>query len=150
VRRGVLNADAIIKWAKSQGFKTTMPASEMHVTIAYSRTPLDWMKIPGSWSFGNADGEMDVQAGGARLVEHLGQKAVVLLFNSSELTWRNQAIREFGASWEWSEYQPHITISYEGAPDDLDAVVPYRGPIKLGPEIWDEVHEDWANGVTEE
>lgn len=138
VRRDVVNAAAIKAWAAKQGFATTV--DDMHVTIAHSTTPIDWMKVPDQWSMGSADGKMTVPAGGARLVEPLGDKgAVVLLFNSTELAWRHMAIREAGASWDFPEYQPHVTITYDGAGVDLRTIEPYRGPIELGPEVFEEV-----------
>jgi hypothetical protein len=148
VRRDVVNAAEIIKWAKAQGFKTTLPASDMHVTVAYSHAPVDWMQMGESW-YSNKDGKLEVAPGGARLVEQFDKGAVVVLFNSSELTWRHMAMRERGATWEHDEYQPHITITYEPGDVDLAKVEPYRGKIVLGPEIFEEIEEDWADGIVE-
>ncbi len=140
VRRDVVNAAAIKAWAAKHGFAATV--DDMHVTIAHSTTPIDWMKVPDQWSIGSADGKMTVPAGGARLVEPLGDKgAVVLLFNSTELAWRHMAIKEAGASWDFPEYQPHVTLTYEGKGLDLSKIEPYRGPIELGPEVFEEVKD---------
>lgn len=142
IQRKVKNAGAIIAWAKSQGFETTLPADDLHVTIAYSRAPVDWMKVGESWS-----PELKVGAGGPRLMEQFGD-ATVLLFTANELRWRNEAVTEAGGSWDHPEYQPHITISY-GFKGDLSKVEPYQGPIVLGPELFSEVKEDWAEGLKE-
>ena len=136
VSRHVKNGADIIRWAKEQGFETTLEAADLHVTIAYSRTPVDWFKVGESWS-----PELKVGAGGPRQMEQFGE-ATVLLFSASELRWRHQEIREAGASWDHPEYQPHITISY-GFKGDLSAVEPYQGEIVLGPELFSEVDEDW-------
>lgn len=140
VRRNVLNAKDIIRWAKAQGFETTLPESDLHVTIAFSRQPVDWFKVGTSWS-----PKVEVSAGGPRAMEEFGE-AKVLLFASSDLTWRHDEIREAGASWDHPEYQPHITISYGDAPDGVE---PYQGPIILGPEIFEEVKEDWQESIVE-
>lgn len=142
IQRKVKNAAAIIAWAKSQGFDTTLPADDLHVTIAYSRTPVDWMKVGESWS-----PELKVGPGGPRLMDQFGE-ATVLLFNANELRWRNEAVTEAGGSWDYPEYQPHITISY-GFKGDLSKVQPYQGEIVLGPELFAEVKEDWAEGLKE-
>nr|WP_289852489.1 anti-CBASS Acb1 family protein [Mesorhizobium liriopis] len=149
VRRDVLNAAEIIAWAKAQGFESTLPASDLHVTIAYSREKLDWMKVEQDYRdfSGNGTGKLTVSAGGPRLMEQFG-KATVLLFSSSDLQWRHMAIREAGASWDHEEYQPHITISYE-FDGSLGSIEPYRGKIELGPEIFEEVDEDWSSKLTE-
>jgi hypothetical protein len=140
VMRPVLNGAEIIKWAKEQGFKTTLPADDLHVTIAFSREAVDWMKVGESWG-----DQIRVPEGGARLMEQFGE-ARVLLFSSSELSWRHEEIRRAGASWDHAEYQPHITISYDEAAPDVAEVEPYRGEIILGPETFQEVKENSAIG----
>lgn len=136
VSRKVTNAAAIIAWAKSQNFETTLEASDLHVTIAFSRTPVDWFAVGESWS-----PELKISAGGPRQMEQFGE-ATVLLFTASELRWRHEEMERAGASWDHPEYQPHITISY-GFKGDLSKVQPYQGPIVLGPELFAEVKEDW-------
>lgn len=138
VSRKVTNGAEIIAWAKSQGFEETVPDADLHVTVAYSRNPVDWMKVGESWS-GDGKGQLKIAPGGARLIDKFGEGAVVLLFNSSELAWRHVSIVEAGASWDWPDYQPHITFTYEPGSVDIDKVEPYRGAIELGPEIFEEL-----------
>ncbi|BEV00086.1 DUF1073 domain-containing protein [Novosphingobium olei] len=150
VQRKLLNAGELIDWAKAQGFETTAPADQLHVTVAYSRQPVDWMKVGQDWH-GDETGKLTVPAGGARLVEPLGDKrAVVLLFSSSALSWRHEAIKEAGASFDFEQYQPHVTITYN-APEGLDlaSVEPYRGKLEFGPEIFEEINEGWASNLEE-
>ncbi len=45
VSRHVENAEEIIVWAKSVGFETTLPAEDMHVTVCYSKEPVDWLSL---------------------------------------------------------------------------------------------------------
>ena len=143
VQRKLLNGADLIAWAKSQGFTDTLPADELHVTVLYSKQPVDWMKMGHSWQTEDG-GNLTVAPGGARLVEPLGDKgAIVLLFNSGELIWRHQDMVRNGASHDYDEYQPHVTITYSGAPD-LANVEPYRGELIFGPEIFEELDEDWA------
>ena len=144
VSRRVLNGDEIIRWAKAQGFQTTLPASELHVTIAFSRAPVDWMECGTSWQ-----PKLEISAGGPRQMEQFGE-ARVLLFTSDELKWRHERIKEAGATWDHADYQPHITISYDPDAPDLADVQPYQGPIILGPEIFAKLDEDWAEKVKEQ
>ncbi len=149
VSRKVLNAGAIIDWAKAQGFETTLPAEDLHVTVAYSKTPVDWMAVAQAWT-NKPNGNLTSSAGGPRMVERFGEGAIVLLFNNTELTWRHQDILDAGASWDWPDYQPHITFTYQPGSVDLDQVEPYRGVIELGPEIFEEVEAGWADNIREE
>jgi phage-related protein (TIGR01555 family) len=150
VSRKLLNADALIKWAKAQGFKTTVPVDEMHVTVLYSKTAVDWMKMGSGWDQ-DAEGKLKVPPGGARLVEALGgDGAVVLLFSSSPLSWRHEDMVRNGASHDFEDYQPHVTITYDGDGVDLATVEPYRGELVFGPEIFAEIVDDWQETLTEE
>lgn len=136
-----MNTGDILKWAKEQGLSKTEEASDLHVTIAYSRSPVDWMKMGEAWS-NEKTGNIEIKPGGPRLVERLGNEgAVVLMFGSSDLSWRNRWMREEGASWDYEDYQPHITISYDAGELDLSKVAPYTGKIVLGPEIFEEIDE---------
>lgn len=144
VRRDVLNADEITAWAKGQGLETVQEG--LHVTIIHTRTPLDWIKVgqAGEWLSGDGDdGKLTISPGGPRLMERFGD-AVVLQFASSRLTWRHEDIKRLGAETDFPDYQPHVTISWS-ADIDLTKVQPYQGKIVLGPEVFDEVNDDWKS-----
>jgi phage-related protein (TIGR01555 family) len=136
VRRDLVNADEFKAWARSQGFT---PDDGLHVAVAYSRRPVDWIKADNDWP-SDKNGGFTVEPGGPRVVETLGDKgAIVLIFASSHLAYRHERIRELsGAGRDFSEYTPHVTIQY-GGDVDLSAVEPYRGALRFGPEIFEEV-----------
>jgi hypothetical protein len=76
---------------------------------------------------------------------------VVLLFSSSSLSWRHEDMVRQGASHDFDEYAPHVTITYEARADlDLAKIEPYRGELIFGPEIFEEINEDWKQSVTEQ
>ena len=144
VARRVVNHEEIERWAKSQGLETTL-GEDMHVTIAFSRQALDWHKVGHSW-----EDKIEIPEGGPRSVEVFGKNAVVLQIAWDSLQWRHQQIISAGATWDHDEYSPHITITYD--PGDVDplTIKPYRGKIVLGPEIFDQVNENWREGVSED
>ena len=130
VRRDVVNKAEITKWAIAQGFTDIVP--DLHVTIVYSRQAVDWFKMGDTWQ-----AKMEIAPGGPRQIERFGE-AKVLLISATELRWRHEEMIRQGASSDYPDYQPHITISYGDMPDDVD---PYQGKIVLGPEIFEEVKE---------
>lgn len=135
IYREVVNAAVIKRWAKAQGFDTVL--DNLHVTVIHSRTPVDWIKM------GDDGAKVEIEEGGPRLMETFGE-AIVLQFASYRLRWRNEQARNLGASFDYEEYQPHITITYKKpAGLDLSKVEPYQGEIILGPEHFEEVDEDW-------
>ena len=149
VQRKLLNAGDLIKWAKAQGFESTLEASDMHVTVLYSRASVDPIKMGESWN-GDENGNLTIKPGGPRAIERLGENAVVLLFASSDLAWRHESMIREGASHDYPEYQPHVTISYnipEGM--DIEAIKPYNGKLEFGPEIFEPLDLDWKTKITE-
>lgn len=145
VHRALINAADLIAWATEQGFGATVQASDMHVTVAFSRVPVDWFGF-GGW----APEKIEVAPGGARAVTPLGDKgAIVLRFASSDLEWRWRQFCDGGASWDHDGYHPHVTITYQGGDIDLSKVEPYQGELIFGHEVFQEVKEDWQETITE-
>lgn len=150
IQRKLLNADEVIRWAKSQGLETTLAAEDMHVTVARSRAPVDWFSVGTDWS-GDEKGNIRIKPGGPREVRRLDEgDAVALLFGSDDLEWRHKRIIEAGASWDWPDYHPHVTLSWNAPGVDVSTIEPYTGPLVFGPELFSEVREDWKSKITEE
>lgn len=147
LRRDVVNAAEIIKWFQDQGVPEVYAAESMHVTIVYSKTPLDWMKMGQPW-----EARLEIPEGGPRILEKFGDAGDVLvqLFASNELQWRHSLAKEIGATSDYPEYQPHISISLQAGAVDLINLKPWQGPILLGPEVYEDISDDWRAKVTTE
>lgn len=130
VRRDVLNKKELTDWFKNQGLETVL--EDLHITVLYSKTPVDWFKMGDTWQE-----EVEIPAGGPRAMEKFGD-ALVLLVASSHLSWRHEEMVRLGASHDYPDYQPHVTISYKSGDKQVE---PYRGKILLGPEIFEEIKE---------
>ena len=149
VSRKLLNAKDLIAWAKRNGFDTALEPDDMHVTVAYSHAPVLWqaltpqdtiLTVPDAQTHGN----------GTRGLARFGDgDAVVLLFESQELTTRWLEFAAAGTSWDYETYHPHTTISWNAPGIDVDAVQPYDGPLMFGPEIFDEIKSEWSDTITE-
>lgn len=149
VYRKLLNTADLIDWAKSQGFSSTIPADDLHVTVTYSKTPVDWMKMGGFWGWTGDNGHHIVPPGGPRLIERFGDNAIVLVFFSGHLEHRHREMREAGASWDHAGYYPHVTITYDAGDIDLSQIEPYRGELRFGPEMFEPIVEDWQAQIRE-
>lgn len=148
VQRRLLNGDAVRKWATSQGIESTLPPDDMHVTVAFSKTPLDWSQLTPRLS------PLVVMAATGREVHQFPPRntpngALVLKFGAPVFARRWQEFRDAGASWDFPEYQPHITLTYSVPEANVDAIEPYRGPLVFGPEIFAEVNDNWGNEIVE-
>lgn len=138
IYRPVLNYKDIAKHYKAQGVDNIYGA-EMHVTVCYSKTPVDWLKV-GEDNWGNsADGSLTVRAGGPRVNEQFG-KFLVLAFANSELAWRHCSILDrTDGSWDYEDYTPHVSISKDPGAINPLTMLPYTGPIVFGPEVFEEI-----------
>lgn len=151
VYRPVTNAAEIIRWAKAQGLAQAITPDDMHVTVAYSRSPVDWQAAGEAWCT-DPDGGITVKPGGPRQLALFGpeQKCLVLAFASNDLNWRHASLEEIGASWDWESYQPHLTLTYS-APEglDLSSMEPYQGAIELGAEVFEPLVSGWGDSIVE-
>lgn len=137
ISRPVLNAEEFIDWAKSQGFEKTLEAKELHVTIAFSKKVVDWSEIKALTNEVKISNEK-------RVVQKLGDDgAVVLRFESTELKNRWKEILDHGASWDFDDYHPHVTITYDGKDLTLENIKPFDKELILGPENMHEVDENY-------
>jgi phage head maturation protease len=143
VNRPLLNGEFFVDWAKSVGFATTLTSNDLHVTIAFSKTPVDWSKIPPM------GGTVMSSPSGERSLAVLGEGAVVLKFECAALSYRFAQFIAAGCSWDWPEYQPHVTISFDAGDVDISTIEPYKGLLEFGPEEYAEVQEDWKDNVKE-
>lgn len=147
VSRPLLNASEVLEWAQAKGFTSVLDPAEMHVTIMYSKRPVNWFKM-GEW--GTSAGELVVPPGGPRLVERLGSDgAVALIFQSGDLQFRHREMRDAGASWDYPSFLPHVTLTYDAGDLDLSKVDAYQGRLIFGPERFEPITADWHEGVTE-
>ena len=135
VRRDLLNAWELIAWADKQGFKNVQRPEDMHVTICYWKEPFDWTDL------GPKQDNVTI-VGGDRSLEKFGD-AIVLRFNSQVLAGDHQNLRDAGASYDFDEYKPHVTLTWEGAPKALDKITPFAGNLQFGPEIFQPINKDW-------
>jgi len=135
VKRNVENPHDIVKWARSQGFKTTIVPRDMHVTVSYSKGEVDWPEPD--------EDHVGVYSKRGRAIETLGETAVVLKFHSAGLHRRfDELIGKYECTHDFDEYVPHVTLTYTPGDVDLAKVKPYDGPIILGPETHEEIEDE--------
>lgn len=153
MKRKVLNAEKIIEWAKSQGLATTLHPDDMHVTVIYSKEPFsaEYTQMAEAQDefpmyYGN-----HVVRGGKRSVERLGQngEALVLKIECPKLASEHYGFRAMGASSDWPDYKPHITLSWKAEGVKESDIKPFDGDIVLSDIFVSLLDEDWKSGVVE-
>lgn len=143
VHRKLLNGQDLVDWAKLHGFEVTMEASDMHTTVAYSKEAFKWPAV-------DQHTPSLTVTGGNRVVKPLGDGgAVVLTFESQQLEGDWQDILDAGASWDYEGYTPHVTITWKDPGFDVSQLKPYDGPLLFGPEVFEDLNDDWKDTVVE-
>lgn len=100
------------------------PAKDMHTTVAFSRNKIDFPlenKVSQSVS---RDVQFHVFMTGS------GTRALVLKIKSDYLKSRHDLANELGASYDFPDYIPHITLSY-----DIGELKFTQKPFKLESEL---------------
>lgn len=134
VSRPVVNADEIIAWYRDQGCTLMVAPEDMHVTVLYSKKPVDWDTM------GDSSDRLSVN-GDARSVGPLGDEgAVVMHIESDALSARHDELVSKGGSHDYDSYNPHITLSYKG--EGYETANPFPGRIVLGPEKFEEIEKN--------
>lgn len=148
--RPVLNAEMIRTWAAQQGFEQALPADDMHVTVVFSRAPFSAEMTTAAKAHAIIRYDNIVVRGGKRSVVPLGDKgAVVLKIECPQLQYEHLDFRAMGASWDYQEYTPHITITYRGTNTSPLEMQPFTGDIVLGPLYAKPLNPDWDGEVAE-
>lgn len=146
IYRPVLNWRDIAAHYKALGVENVYGA-DMHVTVCYSKKPVDWLKVGADdygMTGGDEQGRLNIKPGGPRVMEQFG-KYLVLAFSNSDLQWRHRSILErTEGTWEYEDYTPHVSVSKDpGAVNPL-TMAAWNGPIVLGPEQFEEIKVDGA------
>ena len=142
--RKVLNKQDIVEWAKATGFTSMLPKDDLHVTVVYCKDEVDWDDVDRD----QPKILLNLDEDDEREIHLFDGGACVLEITSQELKDRNAELAELGIKSKHPEYRSHITITYK-KPDDLDIkdIVPYRGPIIFGPEIFKKIKTGgWSPG----
>lgn len=101
-----LGTAALMDYARSIGIED--PILDMHVTLAYSRDPVDWDKPAFQM-----DPRPLTVSGGSRALQKFDGGAVVLELESRALSGRWAQFVMAGASWDYPDYRPHVTLGYD-------------------------------------
>jgi hypothetical protein len=135
ISRPVLNADAWVKWMEKFGVPNPLPADQMHVTVIASRKDLRTRPMQMTHT---------VFTSGEFYPGHVaffGPEANVLAYTWAcdwTLTDRHYALQSMGATSDWPEYRPHITLSYDAKGFELsdEALVAMPPSFILGGEVF--------------
>lgn len=135
IYRPLLHTRELSSWAKQHKFIFLVPPSKLHVTIAFSRTPINMTQVDIAAYKLTVAG-----APSTRSISLMGEQgSLALKFKSTVLGERFKALQAAGASWDYPEYIPHVTFAQINKDFDPDKVKPFTGNLVFGPEEVEEL-----------
>ena len=121
ISRPVLFSNIILDWCKKVGIPPTK--YPLHVTVAYSSTPVDWNLPVFMPLYGGTTIDTTFE------LKYFGN-SIVMIFDAPELQNRFKTLRSAGASYNFPEYNPNVTLS-EASGIDIDNIRPYADLLYL-------------------
>ncbi|UPW42505.1 hypothetical protein EBPHNEJP_00218 [Salmonella phage CF-SP2] len=114
-----------------------VPRHKIHSTIYYSRVNVPYVVSTGSFEVANS-GELqvwDTQDG----------RTLVLVLDSDYLKFRHNYARALGATHDFDDYSPHITLSYNVGPAQFSGIV--QVPVILDREYKEPLKINWTEDL---
>lgn len=118
---------------------------DMHITIVYSRK-----YVPEFKSRGKLDEPIIAKPDELTIFPSSeGNNVLVLKLKTPDLIERHEEIvKEYGATHDFDEYKPHVTLSYDvGEFDPSDVDINDFGDIEVTEEYDEELNLDWLNSA---
>jgi hypothetical protein len=122
-------------------FKVPNPLDpeKFHTTIVYSREPISWTPKEDL-------SDEDVGSKGFTVFDSRdGTRCLVLLLDSPYLQERFDTGIELGATHDFPDYKPHITLSYDIGHFDIKRLPEPDFDLTLSHEYVEELKKDWAS-----
>lgn len=133
---------SLIEKAKSLGVLNITPREKLHTTITYSRKHVD-VDVKGE----SVDFEIKNLFVPDVFKTQEGKHALVWKVYSKDLHKRYNEIQSLGATSDYDEYKPHITISYDTGEITEEMLKPFT--LDIEPSIIEEYYEpldlDWKD-----
>ncbi|ADO19497.1 hypothetical protein [Escherichia phage PSD2001] len=122
-----LTLDALENLQRSLKVPNPVPREKFHSTICYSRVNIPYVVASGSFEVANS-GHLEVW-------KTDDGSTLVLVLDSDYLSCRHMYARALGATHDFPDYTPHITLSYNVGP------LTYKGEVQI-PVVLDREYKE--------
>ena len=141
--------EAVMHYLRQNNIPKPTDIDKLHVTLLYSRKHLSDYVPAGKldthhechpagfdvWKTKPPEGENQTE----------GWNALVMKFNAPSVVARHKELMaKHEATYDFPDYKPHITMSYNIGDMDHSALPPFTAPLHLNEEYDEELDLDWA------
>lgn len=113
-----------------------VPLDKLHSTICFSRIKIPYKALE----------ETNFEIGTAKsleVFEHKNKRALVLLLDSKFLEDRHKYSMILGATYDFPEYRPHVTLSYDIGNLFIDDALVTMEPLVASHEYTEDLDLNW-------
>jgi hypothetical protein len=138
-----LSTKGIQKYIDRNQIPNPIPTEKLHVTLLYSRKPM-----PGYKPLGLIAEPIKVMVEGFDVWDTQdGKKALVARLDAPKVVARHhELMKKYGGTFDYDEYRPHFTMSYDVGPDfDKDRLPPFQHDLYLNREYGEELNTNWKD-----
>lgn len=130
--------ESLKRYQEEYKVPNSLDPEKFHTTIVYSRAAVEWTPAK------DLEDE-EVEAKGFTVFDSRdGQKCLVLLLDSEYLNTRFDLAMERGATYDFPDYKPHITLSYDIGHFDTKKLPVPDFPIVLSHEYAEDLEKNWS------
>lgn len=137
------------KYMKDNNIPNSVRPDKLHTTVLYSRKHLPNYKAPGKLEHFISGKPIEFEVWPTRPTDGSNPaRCLVLRYDSPELVKRhNELMKQHDATYDFPDYKPHITLSYDIG--DLDEkkfpdIKKYIDEITITDEYQEDLDLDWA------
>ena len=117
VRFSTETVDRIVKFAHETGIPNLLKVEDFHSTLAYSRVPVPkFSPAPNVTEIGIPT-SFEIWESPPNAFKPEKTFCLVLKYDSDYMHKRFKEIMSMGATYDYDEYKPHLTFSYDVGPD---------------------------------
>lgn len=132
--------DALVEYTKTNEIPEPVKPADFHTTLLYSRKHL-----PNYQPISSYDELMQGTVTGVDLwpAQSDGVKrTLVLTFKCPQLSKRHKELMdEHKAQWDFPNFKPHVTLSYQAAGFDLASLPKFKHPLRIVGEYVEELDD---------
>lgn len=122
--------DNIMNYCNDSNIPNVLDPSDLHSTLCYSRKPVPDFKPVFPLEETGKPKSFEIWDSPANAFKKEATRCLVLKYDSAYMVSRFNEIQDMGATYDYDEYKPHVTLSYDVGDDfTLDTLSP---PSNIG------------------
>ncbi|TFG95161.1 hypothetical protein E4H12_13870 [Candidatus Thorarchaeota archaeon] len=135
------------KYVEDNEIPNSTSPEKYHTTVLYSRKHLPNYKAPGVIQPPMTGNPSGLSAWDTQGENGPKTKCLIFQYDSPELSARHSSLmKEHEATFDYPEYKPHVTLSYDIGDMDISSLPDIKGigPLNIVEEYGEDLDLDWA------